>query len=388
MLFCPQSIDSWLFKIRQSLSKVDPAIFLIDQELIEKRCKALKELMPGARHSFAIKALPLPSILKQIVSAGFLLEAASSGEIALAGDAEILFDAPLKTKDDIELALKKNAIISVDSYCELDKIHDDAIALLRVNPNIGSGAIAYTSTATKDSKFGVLIDDSVDAAFKKCKFLRGLHYHIGSQGIGVPLLVEAAKNVSSLASRIEEVSYINIGGGLPVSYKRGEEKEPHLDYFPVIKDLFGRFLESGNLFTEFGRYIAAHAGVLVARVLKVKGSIAYISVGADGFVRECYRPNDWYHDIFILSSDGSLKESKLAPQTIAGPLCFSGDVLCTDRNLPKIEVGDLVVIADVGAYTFSMWSRYNSRPMPAIYSASGDLLKAPETRDDVVRFWS
>ncbi len=386
MLFSPPSIDSWLPKIREALNNAAPAMFLIDQDLIVKRCKALKELLPGARHSFAIKALPLPKILEQIVNSGFLLEAASSGEIALAGEADILFDAPVKTRDDIELALKKNAIISADSYSELEMISSKA--LLRVNPNVGSGAIAYTSTATVDSKFGVPIDDSVAKAFKKYSFLKGLHYHVGSQGIGVPLLIEAAKKVSELAKSIIEVRYINIGGGLPVSYKRSESKEAHLEYFPVIKNIFGKYLDSGNLFTELGRYIAAHAGVLVARVIKVKGSIAYITVGADGFVREAYRPSDWYHDIFILSPDGSLKNSTPTPQTIAGPLCFSGDLLCTNRELPKIEVGDFVVVADVGAYTFSMWSRYNSRPMPGIYGVDGALLKKPETSEDILRFWS
>lgn len=388
MLFSPPTIDSWLPEIRQNLDKVAPAAFLINQELILKRCEALKELLPGAKHSFAIKALPLPKILDKIVKTGFMLEAASAGEIALAGDARILFDAPVKTKNDIELALEKNAIISADSYCELEMLPPNTIALLRVNPNVGGGAITYTSTATKDSKFGVPIDALVLKAFKNYSSLKGLHFHVGSQGIGVPLLIEAAKKVCELVKSINQAKYINIGGGLPVSYKRGEEKEAHLDYFPVIKDLFGRFLERGNFFTEFGRYIAAHVGVLVARVLKVKGTIAYISVGADGFVRESYRPNDWYHDIFVLSSDGALKESNSVPQTIAGPLCFQGDLLCANRNLPKIEVGDLIVVADVGAYTFSMWSRYNSRPMPGIYGVDGTVLKKPETTEDIIRFWS
>lgn len=387
MIFLPPSIESWIPKILEVLDKVDPALFLIDEYLITERCEALKTLLPGARHSFAIKALPLPKVLKKISDCGFMLEAASSGEIALASDAIILFDAPVKTKEDIELAQNKDAIISADSYCELDQINS-GIILLRVNPNVGSGSIEYTSTATSSSKFGVQINDDVPQAFKKYPLIQGLHYHVGSQGIGVPLLIEAARKVSELANKIEKVKFINIGGGLPVSYRRSEEIEAHLEYFPVIKDLFGKYLDSGSLFTEFGRYIAAHAGILVARVIKVKGSIAYITVGADGFVRECYRPNDWYHDIFILSSDGSLKDSKPSLQTIAGPLCFSGDVLCTKRELPKIEVGDLVVVADVGAYTFSMWSRYNSRPMPGIYGVDGTSLKKPETLEDILRFWS
>lgn len=385
MLFSPPHIDSWIHKIRRNLALIDDAAFLIDEELLLNRCNALKALLPGAKHSFAIKALPLPKILKKLCQTGFFLEAASSGEIALAGDGKILYDAPVKTAKDIALAKSKNAIISADSYCELDSLKD-SVTLLRINPNVGTGSIPYTSTATSSSKFGVPIDKDVLLAFKKYPHLKGLHYHVGSQGIGTQLLIEAAKKVSEIAN--DEIEILNIGGGLPVSYERKNPTEAHREYFPVIKELFGRFLKSETLFTEFGRYLAAHTGVLVARVIKVKGTIAYITVGADGFVREAYRPDDWYHDIFILNKEGNLKDSDPTPQTIAGPLCFSGDLICTNRDLPKIEVGDFIVVADVGAYTFSMWSRYNSRPMPGVYGIDGSELKKPETTDDILRFWS
>uniref|UniRef100_A0A7S2THX2 Orn/DAP/Arg decarboxylase 2 C-terminal domain-containing protein n=1 Tax=Lotharella oceanica TaxID=641309 RepID=A0A7S2THX2_9EUKA len=97
-----------------------------------------------------------------------------------------------------------------------------------------------------------------------------------------------------------------------------------------------------------------------------------------------------------MTKDGEPKEGKMMEQTIAGPLCFSGDLLATDRLLPYIEEGDIVVIHDTGAYTYSMHSRYNSRLGPAVYGYDGvskgddcefTVVKAAEKPQDVWRFW-
>lgn len=150
------------------------------------------------------------------------------------------------------------------------------------------------------------------------------------------------------------------------------------------------------MITEFGRHIHAPCGLAASRVEYVKDigdgrRAAVIHLGADMFLRECYNPDDWPHEISLTDKDGLQKSGPLASVDVAGPLCFSGDYLARDLSLPEVAPGDWLIIHDVGAYTFSMWSRYNSRFMPIILGhENGDfrVLKPRETLQDIVAFWS
>ena len=120
--------------------------------------------------------------------------------------------------------------------------------------------------------------------------------------------------------------------------------------------------------------------------------IAVTHLGADMFPRTAYLPDTWHHEVSVSDASGAPKSGQVVGQDVAGPLCFSGDLIARDRALPPIEVGDLVVIHDVGAYTLSMWSRYNSRLSPPVYGWMEDSkelvpLRRAETIEDVVRFW-
>ena len=102
--------------------------------------------------------------------------------------------------------------------------------------------------------------------------------------------------------------------------------------------------------------------------------MAVIHLGADFLLRPVYRPDDWQHEFFVLDRDGMPKTRAPAPVTIAGPLCFGGDILAHDVPLPPIEVGRLYRYSRCGAYTLSMWSRHCSRGIPAVHwirSAAG-----------------
>ena len=116
-------------------------------------------------------------------------------------------------------------------------------------------------------------------------------------------------------------------------------------------------------------------------------------VGADLLLRECYHPNDWFHEFTVVDSKGKIKiGTDKNRYMIAGPLCFSGDIVARDLSLPAVTEGDYILIHDVGAYTLSMWSRYNSRQIPKVIgynSANGfELIKAREHKEDLFDFWS
>ena len=150
--------------------------------------------------------------------------------------------------------------------------------------------------------------------------------------------------------------------------------------------------------TEFGRLVNAKAGWAASRVEYTKQAggrrIAVIHLGADFLVRPAYVPEVWRHRVTVHGSAGMPKAGPVVSQDIAGPLCFSGDLVARQRDLPLTEPGDWVVIHDAGAYTLSMWSRYNSRQAPAVYAYEADAagvklqqVKPAETVDDVLRFW-
>jgi diaminopimelate decarboxylase len=232
--------------------------------------------------------------------------------------------------------------------------------------------------------------------------LTGLHFHVGSQGCHLELLAEAAARVVALRSEIasrthKHISHIDMGGGLPTSYRTGEVAPTPNEYRSLLEQLSpALYADDVCLITEFGRAIHANCGLAASRVEYVKPSqsLAVIHLGADFLLRPVYRPENWQHELFVIDNRGTPKSGPLRPTTVAGPLCFAGDIVARDVLLPPIDTGDWILIRDVGAYTLSMWSRHCSRAIPAVLGYEPNhknplrLLRKPETVSDIVRFWS
>jgi diaminopimelate decarboxylase len=167
-------------------------------------------------------------------------------------------------------------------------------------------------------------------------------------------------------------------------------------YAKEIKDRYPLLFTSHfSLLTEFGRWVYVNAGWTVSRVEYMKHdpgiNTAMIHAGADLFLRECLNPKSWPHEYSVFNKSGNLKSGNdVTPYNLAGPLCFSGDILARNVELPIVEEGDYLVIHDTGGYTFSMWSRYNSRQTPRIIGYQGGefkILREREGFDEVMDFW-
>jgi len=204
---------------------------------------------------------------------------------------------------------------------------------------------------------------------------------------------------SKLRQLGRKLEYFDIGGGFPVSYNKAEQPLLIKDYVAAIKQEFPKlFSNSFKVITEFGRFIHANAAFAISKVEYVKVEKDYkilsIHLGADFLLRKAYNPTDWHHEISILDKDGNLKTGvDSTTYSIAGPLCFAGDFVAKNISLPKVEEGDYVIIHDVGAYTLSMWSRYNSRQIPLVLGYEDntynfETIRAKETLNDLYRFWS
>lgn len=406
------------------INSSDTVVLFYDLALTEARISALKRVFPaGTIHAVAIKANPLVKMLTKMQQAGAGAEAASLPEIMLAQQSgfapeKIVFDSPAKTLGELEYALKAGIMLNADSFAELDRIAEllktiesKSVIGLRINPQAGTGTIASTSVAGKVSKFGVPLDTNrekiIEYYLRYC-WLKAIHVHIGSQGCPVPLLVSGIRKVLDLCLQINDelqkahlpaISVFDIGGGLPVSYHIDKKAVTADDYAAMLQTVCPElFTGTFRLITEFGRYTYANAGWVAAKVEYVKHeadhSIIVTHAGADMFLRKAYNPADWHHDISVADSRGKLKTGNITRKYIvAGPLCFGGDVIATDVDLPEVEEGDFLLIHDAGAYTLSMWSRYNSRQMPKVvaYNSTNDtveILKERESAAELIRFWS
>lgn len=406
------------------IQEQDTAVIFYDLSRLMARISNLIDVFPkSALHAIAAKANPLTAILKKIKVLDVGLEVASFPELRLAEKAgfspdKIVFDSPAKTHSELAYALKRGIYLNADSFQELERIAQssarqlsNSVIGIRINPQVGTGHIESMSVGGEYSKFGVPLQQDrqmlIDA-FLKYDWLKGVHLHIGSQGCAPQLLVKGIRSVLDLVNEINagfqrthqnrRVESIDIGGGLPVSYHKDESAITMQEYQQLIQASCPELFEGDlKIITEFGRYIYGNVGWVASRVEYVKEaknmSTAVIHVGADLFLRECYNPNDWHHDISLVDHSGRIKQGNDKKYAIAGPLCFGGDMLEKNISLPHIETGDYIFIHDTGANTLSLWSRHNSRQMPKVigYYDNGiqfDILKEQEDVDKLWEFWS
>lgn len=398
-------------KVFQSnlLDPIDSGFIIYDLDFLTNKMVDLKNAFPGHwLHTSAIKACPLPNILSFVHKKFHLgAEAASIEEVKLAIDCQIpahliIYDAPIKTMSELEFALKNNIHINADSFEECDQIaeiikfYPNARVGLRINPAVGSGKIQFTSVATKDSHFGVLLDgneNKIRDYFLKFPWLNGIHVHIGSQGMSLETLAQGVGVVFNFAQTLPGLKYFDMGGGLPVAYRPSDVVYSFHDYAILLKKHIPQLFETKLIIiTEFGRSLYAQAAIAVSHVEFIKNP-NYIAChfGADLFLRKIYKPLDWYHKLSVINSIGEEKKSPFKTYKISGPLCFSGDVLEKEIEIPEVEKNDFLIYHDVGAYTLSMWSRHCSRAIPKVIGVLEDkcfILKKRETREQLFQFWT
>jgi diaminopimelate decarboxylase len=402
------------------ITESDSAVIFYDLSLIRQKISKLQKYFPpNTLHAAAIKANPLLNILRFLKQHRIGAEGASLPELYLAQKAGfpsnmIVFDSPIKTNEELTYALKAGVHINADSLDELERIaklkkvikSKSAIGI-RINPQIGIGKIHMTSVAGEYSKFGVPIKEfrtELLESFVKYDWLTGVHLHIGSQGYDIEVLTNGSEIILDFVTEVndhlkrKQINIFDIGGGMPVSYNKNVTPPSMKKYCELLRKKCPElFSNDFKIITEFGRWIFANAGWAVSKVEYVKKTKSIdtimIHLGADMFIRKIYNPNDWHHEISVLNSNGKLKSGRRKKYCIAGPLCFAGDVLEREILLPKVDEGDYIVIHDTGAYTSSLWSRYNSRQFPKVIGYEDNakkfiLLKERESLESIKNFWS
>ncbi|MBI3990152.1 MAG: diaminopimelate decarboxylase, partial [candidate division NC10 bacterium] len=244
----------------------------------------------------------------------------------------------------------------------------------------------------KKSKFGIDIKEALEGyeAARKLPQVEiiGVHQHIGSQITEVGPFVDALSKIANLIAVLRErginVGYLDVGGGLGITYK--DEEPPPPDEF--ARALIGAVKDLGcTLIIEPGRVIVGNAGILVTKVLYLKRTAAKNFVVVDAGMNDLIRPTLYgsYHGIIPVRRKG---EAGILTADVVGPICESGDFLAKDRMLPEVRPGELLAVMSAGAYGHTMSSNYNARPRAPEILVKGDrflVVRERETYEDLIR---
>ena len=357
--------------------------------------------------AYAIKANSNIAVLRLLAREGAGGDIVSGGELYRALQAgltpqRIVFAGVGKTDEEIRYALRSDILMfNVESSAELlaidrvaGELHTSARVALRINPDIDPKTHPYISTGLKKSKFGIRAEQALDD-FKLASTLTnieivGVHKHIGSQLMHVSPYVEALKKILDLVEQLKgigvQIRYLNVGGGLGITYQDEVPPQPEdlaQAISPLLKDL------KCVLILEPGRSIVGNAGVLLTRILYHKANPDKTFLIVDAAMNDLIRPSLYgaYHEIKPVR-DLREKGRKQVLVDVVGPVCESGDFLAKDRMMLLAEPGELLAVMSAGAYGFSMASNYNSRlRIPEVLVREGEIhvIRAREAYPDLVR---
>jgi diaminopimelate decarboxylase/aspartate kinase len=360
----------------ETIGEVDAA-YVYDAGTLRSRASQLQALSSLDRLFFAMKANPHPEILRLFIDQGLGVECVSPQEIARVLEVEpelpperILFTPNFAARKEYRDALALGVQVTVDNIYVLEHWGSDFAGreiLLRIDPGSGLGHHKMVRTAGENAKFGIPmadLDGLQQLLSQHQVTVIGLHAHTGSGIMHPDAWQRTLGNLGSLLDQFPDVRCIDIGGGLGIPDKQDELPMdlPALDEsLKAVRRGFDRELE---IWLEPGRFLVAEAGVLIARVTQTKGKGERQYVGLATGTNSLIRPALYgaYHEIFNLTRLGAHSEQVC---NIVGPICETGDILGLDRLLPHCKEGDLILIANTGAYGAAMASRYNMRE-PAI----------------------
>jgi diaminopimelate decarboxylase len=398
--------DTALALLSEIAAAVGTPCYVYDAPAIRAAYLALDAAFDGYPHAihYALKANSSLAIVRLVRSLGSHADANSLGEVDVAlrcgfTPEQIVFTGVGKSAAEIDRAVSLGLLaINVESPGELERIDQRAVAqgvrarvALRVNPDIDARSHPHISTGLKSNKFGVPID-AAPALFREMASRRGLqpvgaHVHIGSQITTLDPLSKAAEAVVALARQLRgegiALQHLDMGGGLGISYDGGPVVNP-ADY---VRALVAATRGSGlRVAIEPGRVLVGPAGILLATVVDVKqfpGARRFVVL--DAGMTELMRPALYnaYHRIEPLAR----RAGGETPVDIVGPICESTDAYARDRLFPPVEVGDLVMVRDVGAYGAVMGHTYLRRPLPPEVMIDGTqwrVIRRRQTLDELL----
>ncbi|MGH8200455.1 MAG: bifunctional aspartate kinase/diaminopimelate decarboxylase, partial [Steroidobacteraceae bacterium] len=348
------------------------AAYVYDLDTVRAAARALRDMSSLQRVHYSMKANPHPAVLAAVRAEGVEFECVARQEaervLTLFPDLDprrVLYTPNFASREEYAWALARGVQVTVDNtyvLTEWGSLFRDHRIFVRIDTGVGAGHHHHVRTAGAHAKFGVPVADIerlVRAARKVGASVVGLQAHVGSGIFDVTTWQRTARQLAELAQRFDAVGAIDVGGGFGVPE---HSDQPGVDLVKLDTLLAAVRAEHPRLefWLEPGRYLAAPAGVLLARVtqLKSKGDVRYVGVatGMNSLIRPALYGA--YHEIANLTRLG---EPATELVNIVGPICESADVLGHDRLLPPTREGDVILISNAGAYGHCMSSHYNLR---------------------------
>jgi diaminopimelate decarboxylase/aspartate kinase len=371
----PLGAGSWWREKRRALLDMcpaDAALYVYDLDTVRARASSVAGLKNLDRGWYAMKANWHPEVIRTAVEAGLGVECVSLNEVEAARKAapdltpdRILFTPNFAPREEYAAALEMGVHVTLDGLHPLrawPELFRDTKITLRINPQRPEGHHKHVRTAGPEAKFGLHADELDEAralAASAGATVNGLHVHSGS-GISDPdhwrrvglFLVETARTMP-------DVEILDLGGGLSVDEASGVRRIDMAALDAVLGDLKTAHPQY-RLWIEPGRYICAEAGVLLARVTQLKQTPDARFIGLNTGMNSLIRPALYgaRHEIVNLTR---LDEEAAYIADIVGPICETADRLGAQRLLPETQEGDVILIANGGAYGRVMASRYNMR---------------------------
>ena len=350
---------------------------------------------------YALKANSNQAVIATFAREGAGADIVSLGEMkrALAAGipaSRIVFAGVGKTAEEMRAALAAGIMqFNVESEPELRMLSGVAEAMgtkapvaLRVNPDVDAGTHAKITTGKAENKFGIEMAQAQDVAALARSLpgisLEALSVHIGSQLTAMAPFRAAFARLGDLARRLNATGpglrRLDFGGGVGVVYR--DETPPDLAaYAAAVREAVAG-LDVG-IVLEPGRSLVAEAGVLLARVIRVKEGTAKRFAIVDAAMNDLIRPTLYEAWMPIMPVRAPREGANLSPMDVVGPICETGDYLAKDRDMPPLADGDLVVVGAAGAYGSAMGSTYNSRPLAAEVLVSGSRTALVRPREDI-----
>jgi diaminopimelate decarboxylase len=392
--------------IRQIEEKVGTPFYLYSYSTLVRHFTVFDKAFERIPHlvCYSAKANSNLALIRLFINLGGGVDVVSGGELyrALKGGADpqkIVFSGVGKRGDEIEYALKAGILMfNVESSQELQTIDEVAGRMgkkapisIRVNPDIDAKTHPYISTGLKQNKFGIDILRA-PMAYRMASQLPnlkvvGIDCHLGSQIIEAEPFMEGLRKLKSLVEDLRnegmEIQYLDLGGGLGITYEDEEPPDPVEYASTILEDIKGF---GCTLILEPGRVIVGNAGVLVSKVLYTKENEEKRFVIVDAGMNDLVRPSYYgsYHHILPVNEE---KREEIVADVV-GPLCESSDFLAKERRIPRLEPGELIAVMSAGAYGFSMSTNYNSRPRVAEVLVRDDqvfVIRQREDYEDLVR---
>ncbi|HEL2737337.1 TPA: diaminopimelate decarboxylase [Streptococcus suis] len=354
---------------------------LYDEKGIREKARALNAAFAwnkGFKEYFAVKATPTPAILKILQEEGCGVDCATDVEVLMSeklGFKDIMFTSNDTQAQEFVYARKVGATINLDAYEHIEFLKNVAgipeTVCLRYNP----GGVFSLGTDIMDhpeeSKFG-MTKDQLMKGYKELKELGvkefGIHAFLASNTVTNDYYPVLARQLFELALEIREetgvtLDFINLSGGIGVNYRPEQEPNDIAVIGEGVRKVYEEILTPAGMghvkiFTELGRFMLAPHGHLITKVLHRKETYRTY-IGVDASAANLMRPAFYgaYHHITNITRP----DAPIEVVDVAGSLCENNDKFAVNRELPRAEVGDTLVIHDSGAHGFSMGYNYNGR---------------------------